>query len=787
MTRASTLSLALTVMALSALMVPISSADVVVESEEIELLEAGSFQNPSDWIITSKKEFSNENAEYTIGMVADSELSFTHNRPSNYATITSWATNSPTGSNSSTGQPDSYYTWSKGPDITIEGYSFQAVNTNVISNVSMVLHISVPDALPSDEIRIIIDVNNQEKLVKTIARTFGPLNRMTTPLIVNMDDLIEWSWNDLSSSSITVDYVSDGAPDDSEVRVDAVGIRVKYHQPWYSFETAKAIHEISGLTMPIIDISPYEGLKQGITIENCGLTNEGNEDGIWTFDVEAPYDQSLGRIHVYGTGNHTIWTLPEDVGGDYSQVYSGDLLDHPDSTQHIRIEIQDGCVSNVRIDINDPKLEVSGRIAGLDNGLNSNYSNVRFAIGDLLVKEVNLQLGYFSFDVPIGYALPSSNQPLEIGIATRFQWSSDGTPETTVVHIDSMSITGGFSLEWDLDVNCSSPSSITIPEDGGGLLIPMTIRCSDDLTSWENLIVEAWSENTNLVEVSTIDGDIRIQPINNAVGLAHIEINVIDESGNIWHGGFNVELTPIEDPPVVSGLPTSTYIELGSSRVLDIEIFDPDSDDLSITISRSWVTIDEFGDLSLTPVEPGVHTVEISVSDGTNEFTQSIEVVVTAMPDLLIENLEIWRGGSTIENIAEGEIVQIKIYVRNQGRGIADMIDIRCWLDGILVGSEMIDTLAPGGLGIATCDTQVSNHGDLIIRGIVDGTNSVEESNEENNEFSMTIQSRAIDNNDDKNEDDFGILIMFSAIAILFTALLLLQFGPGRLRKPYSK
>ena len=790
MTRAGTLSLALTVMAVAALMSPISNADVVIESEAIELLEAGSFQEPSDWTITSKKDFSDENAEYSIGMVADSELSFTHNRPANYATSTSWATNSPTNSNSSIGEPDGYYTWSKGPDITINGYSFQGVNTNLISNVSMVLHISVPDALPSDEIRITIDVNGQEKLVKTIARTFGPLNRMTTPLIVDMDNLYQWTWADLSSSSITVDYVSDGAPDDSEVRVDAVGIRVKYHQPWYSFETVKAIHQISDLSMPVIDINPYEGEIQSLSIESCGLTPNSGTQGTWDFNVEVPYDQELGRIHVFGEGNFTIEAMPQGhTSMENFQIYdNGELLAERDVTNSIRITIYDGCVEMARVDVNDPYLEVTGSIGGSVDGLAESYSHIKFAIGSILVKELDLEVGEFSFQVPIGYALPHSNQQLEIGIATRFQWSSDGTPETTVVHIESMSINGGFSLEWDLDVNCSSPNSITMPEDGGGLLIPMSIRCEDDLTSWEDLIIEVWSEDSNLVDVSTIEGDIRIQPINNAAGSTQIGINVIDESGNVWIGGFNLELTPVEDAPIVNGLPTSTYIELGSSRVIDIEIFDPDSEDLSITTSRSWAIIDEYGDLLLTPVEPGVHTVEISVSDGTNEFIQSIEVVVTAMPDLLIENVEIWRGGSPIDHVTEGEIVQIKIYVRNQGRGIADGIDIRCWLDGILVGSEMIETLAPGGLGVATCNTQIANYGDLVINGVVDGTNSVEESDEDNNEFTMIIESESIqNNNDDDSEDDFGMIIMFSASFILLGALLFFQYGPGRLKKPYDK
>ena len=782
------MSSSIVVLCLLALLTPLSSADVVIESDRIELLNAGDFSNPDVWDISSKKTFTNDLADYSQGMIADGELSFTHDRPSNYQTVNSWASTSPTDSNSSLGEPDGYYTWSKGPDITVTGYSFTGLSTRVIANVSMILHLEVPDALPSDEIRVTIEANGPQRLVRTIARTFGPMDRMTTPMVISMDNLQEWNWNDLSAASITVDYVSDGAPDDSEVRVDAVGIRVKYHQPWYSFETVKALHTTIGLPIPVLDYGPYDGNTQDLTVENCGLTNDGNEDGIWTFDVPVPYDQSLGRIHVFGTGNHTIWVLSDDIDGDYSQVYSGDILENPDSLQHIRIEIQDGCVNSVRIDVNNPYLEVTGTIAGSVDGLAGSYSDVKFAIGNTLVHSLPLTVGSFGFQVPIGHALPSAGDALEVGVATRFQWSSDGTPESTVVHIDSMSIVGGYNLVWDLNVTCSAPESMNLIEDGGGALIAMASRCEDDLTYWEDLEVQAFTGDDQLVTASTVNGDIRIQPIKDASGSTQIEVIVSDESGNTWSGSFNVNIESVEDAPSISGLPVSTYVELGTTRIIDLEITDPDTSDLTISTSRSWATFDSFGDLILTPVEAGVHTVEISISDGTNDIVQSIEVVVTAKSDLIIENIEIWESGISVDSIDEGDIVEIKVYVRNQGRGTANTLDVRCWVDGILVGSTIIDTLAPGGLGVATCDTRIDTSGQIVIKSVVDGTASIEETNEDNNELSISIDSegREEGNNGDNGIDRKPALIV-GAIGIMAISYAALKFGPGRVRKPYRK
>ncbi|MED6313151.1 MAG: CARDB domain-containing protein [Candidatus Thermoplasmatota archaeon] len=789
MGRAVAVSMCLTTLAVIASLAPLSVADTVIESDRIELLEAGSFEDANDWIITTRAAFSEDPADHSGGMVADGELSFTHNRPDNFQTHTAWATYSVTDSNYSLGMPDGSYTWSKGPDITVSGYSFTGLDTRILANVSMILYISVPDALTSDEIRITIEANGPERLVKTIARTFGPLNRMTTPLVVNIDNLQTWTWSDLADSSVTVDYVSDGAPDDSEVRVDAVGIRVKYHQPWYSFETVKAIHEIASQNMPVLDFGPYDGQVSGLVAESCGLTPEEGTQGLWTFDVEVPYDQELGRIHVFGEGNFTIEAMPQGQTSieNYQAYQNGQLLADRGTTNSVRITIYDGCISMARVDVNDPHMVVVGSIAGSVSGLAEEYSNIRFAIGDVLLNEVAIEVGDFSFQVPIGNALPNHGDSLEVGIASRFQWSSNGVAETTVVHIESISIDGGYNLVWDLDVTCSSPSRQELVEDGGGVLIAMASRCEDDLTAWDDLEVRAWTEADDLLSVSALSGDIRIQPLPDTSGEAVVNVEVIDESGNTWQGKFTVNVLEVEDAPRIEGLPVLTYINLGETKVIDIEISDPDSSELSISTSRSWANIDSAGDLIMTPVEPGTHTVEITVSDGIFTEAKSLEVIVTAQPDLTIENLEIWKGNIAIDSVEEGDVVQLKVYVRNQGRGIANTIDVRCWVDGMLVGSTILENVAPGGLSIATCDTQIVTSGTIIIRGMVDSTASIEESNEENNEVLISVESEGRDNGANDDSIDRGPAIIVTSVGLIAISIAALQLGPGRLRKPYRK
>ena len=270
--------------------------------------------------------------------------------------------------------------------------------------------------------------------------------------------------NEIVNSDITIDYVSIGTNDDSEVRVDSVGVRVKYHMPWYSFENIKANHQSNIGNLPVIDFSPYDGEIEGLNIESCGLTPDGTNESYWDLEVEAPYGQELGRIHVYGSGNHSIGVIPAGVEGDFSPKQSGDLIDNPTEKQFVRIQIIDGCVEGLRVDVNDPKLIVNGKITGSASDLSSS-SNIRFAIGEYLVETIPMNIGEFSFSVPIGHAFPLDNSDTSIGIASRFQWSSDGNAETTVVHIEELSITGGFELEYYYSPVCQNIANLDMVED----------------------------------------------------------------------------------------------------------------------------------------------------------------------------------------------------------------------------------------------------------------------------------------------------------------------------------
>ena len=765
---------------------PIGLADTVISAEPVELLAAGKFEEQSEWVISSTTGFSNDQADYTVGMVADSELSFTHARPDNFADYTAWASASSTGSNATFGEPDDYYAWSKGPDITMSGYYYPGLHDMIIENVSLVLHFSIPDALNQDEVNILMQNHGADRLVQTYARTLGGVNRMANPLVISLDEYVEWDWDKVEDTQFTIDYVSIGTDDDSEVRVDAVGLRVKYHQPWFSFENAKALHTASVIEAPVLDYGPFDGQIVGLSQETCGLTPDGTEGAYWTFEVEVPPQQKLGRIHTYGYGNHTISVLSDETGGDYVVKLPGELLDSPDSSQLIRIDIDDGCLSSARVDVNDPQLVVIGSIAGNVAGLSAAASYVRFAIGSYLVHTHPLELSEFSFSVPIGFALPEVGDALEVGVAARFQWSSNGTAETTVVHIKSMSISGGYHVEWDLDPECLAMDDLHLLEDEGGLIIAMPSRCTDDITTSEALIVTAQSTDTSIVNASGEGHNLRIQPYANSYGSTAVDVEVSDESGNSWSDSFTVNIAPVPDPPVIEGLPLTVYIELGETRTIEPTISDPDTEELVISTSRSWATVGPQGVLSLTPVEPGTQTLRLTVSDGTTNVSQDIEVIVTANPDLLVESVEVRYDGIASTSLVRGDVVQIVGFVRNEGRGAAYNVPFHCRLNGILVGSDSIDSIEPGGLSMAVCDAQLNEaNPELSILVEVDGTASIQETNEANNLLEATISVEQP--TDPSKRPDPGTVVIVISMCVIFASLVILQMGPRGVKKEFER
>ena len=223
--------------------------------------------------------------------------------------------------------------------------------------------------------------------------------------------------------------------------------------------------------------------------------------------------------------------------------------------------------------------------------------------------------------------------------------------------------------------------------------------------------------------------------------------------------------------------------------VIDLDVFDVDSESLELQASRSWATFDSTNDLVMTPVSKGNHIVEVTLSDGELSVSQSIEVIVTAKSDLAIEMVEIWKDGARVSEVTHGDVVEVHSHVRNLGRETADAVDLKCWVDDVLIGSVMIDSIAPGELGIAICDAQVPSIGsEVSFYVFADATDSIDESSEDNNGGSVFVPISDSEEGDGVIDSiERGPAIFFLAIGLVLISLTALYFGPGRVNKPFER
>ena len=290
-------------------------------------------------------------------------------------------------------------------------------------------------------------------------------------------------------------------------------------------------------------------------------------------------------------------------------------------------------------------------------------------------------------------------------------------------------------------------------------------------------IVSVYSEGSSLV----------IQPVSESHGESLIQLVVEDERGNEWTDSFRVFVSEVEDPPVFEGLPMSIYVEIGETATLELEIYDPDSENLMVTSSRSWAIFSE-GILSLTPVETGLHTVEITVNDGISQYSEIIDVVVTSKSDLLVESVSITNSVTGDSKILDGQVGRIVANVRNQGMGDASAVEVRCYVDGALVGTSTIGHISSGGLGYIQCDAVFQGPSSQYVRIEVDYSGSILETDESNN-----IKEVEITVHDSTNGEEEGIgmgndsILLSLAIGIMIICLVGVWIGPSRVRKPFRK
>ena len=769
------------------------AARTIHDAHSVDLFPSGDFSQPNQWAVDDTLTYSNDPATYTETMVAENKLSFIHQRPLNSQQYTFWAQTSTTDSNASRYAPDLAYSWSTGPEISVNGFNFNSYDQYELLNVELLLHIRITDALYQDSVRISTEYSGQYDLIKTFAHTTGELDFMNNPAwTYSLGDGVNNSWENLSSLEVTLDYVSVGSTDDSQLNVDAVGLRIEYRSAWYGGEVGHASSSISGIEVPISSLDLASGIFDNIAYSSCGLESsiEGTS-GSWTSDTfETPPSQRIGRIH-YELANESL----DDVILEYASSSDGIIFSNfsivdenillPDvAFVKVKVSTITACINSISIDINDPRLSISGQIMGNLDGFNSQYTRWMVYIdGDVLSNEA-ITAGSFSLSFPIGKYLTAGQTSIDVEIKSWFNWDSEGNKSTTIVEINSVAITGGYELEWDEDPVCTAVGDQTLIEDGSGIILPFTSRCSDDRTALNDLQITLENSNPDVVTVDLAQGDIRISLKSEESGQAVVTTTVSDSAGNIWSETFTIIVESVNDSPVVNEFPSLVPVEHDYLTEVELLFHDVDSTTLTAFSNRSWAVINlELGIIEITAPNPGYHSVLISVCDTNSCSERVLDLEVLALPDLIVESIDI--GDDTIR---EGDLVDVRVYVRNNGRTNANLISVRCDADNVLIAiPQPISFLEPGELGVVTCSWIVPEGDELVVlSAVVDRGLEIDEVDESNNEAEIvvTIEAAEIENPaSDGLQISSTMMQTLTVVSLLAIIGLFALFAPSKIRK----
>ena len=782
----------LTVLVLMMLVMPVTIAEArsVHSTSTVDMFPQGDMQDPSQWDFKRHLAFTAENkaedGQYVMGMVADGHMTMGISLPEHLDHQTVWATSTSTNSNASIGAPDGAYHYSTGPDITVGGFDVSGLSGNAIEKVELVVHFDIPDALQQDKTRFSVVNYGLHDLVKTWSNTQGGLYYMTNGWSIEITDGDNWTWDELSNIDITLDYVSNGGTDDSQLQVDAVGLKLTMRTPWYGAERVVATSINQFTEWPIIDLDLSSGTLNSVSTAPCGLDSSG---GTWTTDTIAkPAGQSWGRIHFdHSDENGTVDLEYLDNQGAWVQideatipVVSGDL--------QIRFTITDTCLTKAWIDINDPKLKVQGSIAGDASAMVANATRWTVVVnGQTVANNDGASIGAFDLQIPIGHVLDSSDTELEVKIKAWYNWGNDGSPSSITLHINSIEVIGAYSIEYDEDPVCSLIGSHDLQEDGGGLILPLLSRCSDDRTDVDNLAVTFQNSNPDVVEVDLTEGQVRIKLVPEASGIAQITIKVTDSAGNYWSEVSTINVATVDDEPVLEEFPSVVPVEHGYEHRVAFELSDSDTfnQDLVVTTNRSWAEVDmTTREIIVDAPTPGFTSILVTACDETNCVERTLDLEVRALAELFIEEIRV------DDDIRAGDIFEVKVFVRNSGQVTATMVGVRCSADGQSFGTGTIQMLSPGQMGSVICDMQAPDGDDsLIIEAEVDRGTNIDEVDETNNVEAKTIaigaplQDTTSTEEDESFEIGQGTVYIIAGVVLLMIIALFGFLAPPKIKK----
>ena len=171
-----------------------------------------------------------------------------------------------------------------------------------------------------------------------------------------------------------------------------------------------------------------------------------------------------------------------------------------------------------------------------------------------------------------------------------------------------------------------------------------------------------------------------------------------DAAGNTWNSAY-VVVEPVDDLPDLAEFQSLIPVE-AMSNVINVTWSDIDSTQVTASTTRSWATVDlQSNALSVTPPVVGFHSVLLSVCDQSGCTEREVDLEVMALADLTVESIDFGT-----DELTQGDVISMRVLVRNQGYAEATMVSVRCQTEDQLIAIATIPIINPGELRAVTCD-----------------------------------------------------------------------------------
>lgn len=449
-------------------------------------------------------------------------------------------------------------------------------------------------------------------------------------------------------------------------------------------------------------------------------------------------------------------------------------------------------------------LNLSGEIIGELGQINENLSWLKLQLGSELVFEQKITSDLENIEISLNVdseLFSTSGSTLLFAIGVQIYWDSNGSSSDAVIVIEETTLDGVSFTEWDEDPSCIQIEDLVgnnsfLEDSGQYKIIPLRDSCTDDFTEKNQLTFSVITNPEGVIQAIIDDGHLKIFEIEDSSGITEVTVDVFDSSGNNWRDIFLVEVIEENDLPEILDFPSEVWIELGNELIVNGTLFDAENqiDDLEFSVNTDIAVINEDNTITLTPLEVGIMEVTLSLSDNNSTTTHKIIVNTFTESDLkpVWIKMDSSSGVIDIENSqyksSWGPNVIISTKIENFGSNDATFVSVRYYLDDELIGNLTIPLIAADSSEIIQLSdwNLIGSDGDYTIKVIIDSHDLIKESDELNNELTLTFSIVSDEKEVTGTISEGALNGILPSIGILFGFVLLglaLFFGPKKVQK----